>query len=262
MTLIVAVQTNNDQIIVGSDGLLMNYNNAADLNSASPTDKLCRVEHTGWILGFAGSNVVGGFHKRIEAEVKLGQRAAFDPRIEIGGPLYFNALHGLAFEGSLAAPGTKLMDTPAVLAGFDINKKPYLLQSVIPKGGSFPSPDSYVVLGAPGPSMICHWILRALQSCPQSTEEIKKLLCFAIWEVSCMDLRIGRLESKFPISICVMEADKPHQCESFDSTAVDGWLNEWHHGLQDCFMRVIQRIGPATPAVPPDPIHGPQSPLP
>jgi hypothetical protein len=242
MTLIIAIPTPDDRIIIGSDGLIQSYDRNTDSNLGLSTNKLYRVEHTDWVLAFAGDSALAVFHKQIEAELKLGQRRPFDPHIDIGGPAYFNALSEIAFKAMQSAPGTTMNETRALLAGFDINNKPYLLESTIPKGGFHNSPGGWSVIAATGPAIIATWLLLGMQKCYTSIEAIKKLICFMIWQVSRTDMRIGRLDAGYPITLCVMEAGKPPQYESRRWEDLDRYLCDWESHLQACLMRAIDAI--------------------
>jgi hypothetical protein len=168
VTLIVALRTEDGKIIIGADGLVYVNDQANNLNPTFPTNKLLSVRRTDWKLAYAGSNVVEAFSKRIEAEVELGQRSPFDPHLEIGGPAYLNALNILASEAERAAPDRKMPTTTVLLAGFDIDKNPYLLQSQLPHGGYFTPPGGYAVLGVQ--DAIVWWLLLALGPCCETNE--------------------------------------------------------------------------------------------
>jgi hypothetical protein len=55
-------------------------------------------------------------------------------------------------------------------------------------------------------------------------------------------------EAGFPISLCVMEADKPNRYERFTNSDVYGWMKDWQEQLQRCFMATINSMPRRTPA--------------
>ena len=244
MTLIIAVQTTDDRIVIGADGLLLSYSIDTDAQVAFPTNKLYSVKRTDWILAFAGASILETFYRTIEAEVELGQRPPFDPHIEIGGIAYLNALQAIVLETQKSTPGITMSDTTVILAGFDLDKKPYLLQAVIPKGGFYRAPGALAIAGGNGPSMIAHWLVVSMRKCITSAQNLKKLIYFSIWQVSKFDARVGRPEVGLPITLCVMEAGKPPQYESISLDEIGAALGDWESGLQEYLLRTIDKIAP------------------
>ena len=244
VTLIVAVCV-DDKIVIGADGLLCWADKVNNLNPTFATNKLWSIRKTNWTLACAGSDMVGVFCKRIDAEVELGQRVPFDPHLEVGGPDYINALTALTSEAKMVAPDWNMLPTTVLLAGFDLRKAPYLLQTQLPLGGYFASPGGCAILGAQ--DAIVWWLLRVLVPCCKTIDSVEKLICFTIWQASKRDLRIGRAEAGFPISLCVMEADKPIQYERFERAAVDAWMQEWEVRLQANLMATINAMETSPP---------------
>jgi hypothetical protein len=215
MTLIVAFQTSDDRIVIAADGLKVEYN--GESNTPSTINKLCEVRTTNWILAFAGTSAVEAFYLRLQAEIELGHRQ-FDPHLEIGGPAYLNALTRMASEGVEAAPGKQMPPTTAILAGFDIARKPLLLATMLPAGGYWPIRES-VAIGIQDSTAF--WLLRTLGDICTTLDRIKKLAAFIIWEASGQDLRVGKPEL-YPINLCVMEANKPHEYQQVERASVNG----------------------------------------
>jgi hypothetical protein len=95
---------------------------------------------------------------------------------------------------------------------------------------------------------IVWWLLLALGPCCETDEAAEKLVSFTIWQAAKHDLRIGSPEAGFPISLCVMEADKPNRYERFTNSDVYGWMKDWQEQLQRCFMATINSMPRGTPA--------------
>jgi hypothetical protein len=243
VTLIVAVCTADDSIIIGADSLVYLADEINNLNPSFAENKLWNIRQANWTLACAGSDIVGAFYKRIEAEVELGQRPPFDSHLEIGGPAYLNALTALAFETQNVAPDRNMLPTTVLLAGFDLKNKPYLLQTQLPMGGYFAPPGGVAILGAQ--DAVVWWMLSTLGACCDTSEAAEKLICFTIWQASKRDMRLGRPEADFPISLCVMEAGKPNRHKRFDRSAVDTWMKDWEAQLRNCLLRTINAIGTA-----------------
>ena len=245
LTLIIAVQTTDDKIVIGADGLLLSYSPDTDAQVAFPTNKLYSVKGTDWILAFAGESILETFYRTIEAQVELRQRPPFDPHIEIGGIAYLNALQSAVLETQRSTPGRTMRDTTVILAGFDLNKKPCVLQAIIPRGGCYLAPGALAIAGATGPSMIAHWLVVSIQKCRTSVQTLKKLIYFSIWQVSKFDTRVGRPDVGLPITTCVMEAGKPPRYESISSGEITAALGDWESGLQEYVIRTLDKIAPA-----------------
>jgi hypothetical protein len=85
------------------------------------------------------------------------------------------------------------------------------------------------------------WLLRALSDCCTTLDRIKKLASFIIWEASGQDLRVGKPEL-YPINLCVMEANKPHEYQEINRASVNGWLKDWRENVQNCFVQALDRM--------------------
>ena len=245
MTLIVALRTEDGKIIIGADGLVYVNDQANNLNPTFPTNKLLSVRRTDWKLAYAGSNVVEAFSKRIEAEVELGQRSPFDPHLEIGGPAYLNALNILASEAEDGARSEDAYHHGAV-GRIRYRQKPVFAPKPAPARRILHAAGRICRAWCSG----CHCLVVAPCARPLLRDKRgrRELVSFTIWQAAKHDLRIGSPEAGFPISLCVMEADKPNLYEPFTNSDVYGWVRDWQEQLQRCFMATINSMPRRTPA--------------
>ncbi len=236
MSLIVAMQTLDKKIVVAADSLCLTYGNGLGDTTeqyAYYCEKLKRIAATNWILASAGFSV-DGFHSELEAEVETGRRPQFDCDIRIGGPIYLKALGDKIRFAAEGMPEEKLPYHPVMLAGFDSTRKPVVLGASLPKYGYFLAPTIYP-LGAQEPT--ANWIMRTLGANCSGTEDVKRLAYFTIWQISKLDVRVGKLESGFPISLCVMSAEGHVVTEKL--AALPEWMVTWEANLQTCFARTV-----------------------
>ena len=231
VTLIVSMQ-HEDKIVLAADGMAYTAaSERADVPYA--VGKLFPVKGTDWIFAFAGWGGIQSFHKRLEAEVETGQIPRFNSHLEIGGLDYLSALRHIA-EGQ-----GKMQNSSVVLAGFDIYGKPLVLTASLPSGGSYPA-NKIDAFGAQNSTAL--WILNTLFDCCASLEDVKRLAYFTISQVAKHELKVGSLEAGYTISLCVLESGKRGPVEEIDSSALNGWLGEWHQKFQDSFRESIRNI--------------------
>jgi hypothetical protein len=223
-------------IVVAADSLCLTYGNGlGDLEQYSyRCDKLKTIAGTEWVLASGGFSV-DGFHSELEAEVGRGKRAPFDPDIRIGGPAYLKALGDKIRFAAKGIPKNKTPFHPIILAGFDSVGKPIVLAGSLPRCGYGVAPAIYP-LGAQEPTAF--WIMNTLGGSCSSLEEFKRLAYFTIWQISKLDVRVGKVESGFPISLCVMSPDGPLQLEELST--IPQWMATWEEHLQECFTRAMR----------------------
>jgi hypothetical protein len=237
MSLIVAMQMLDKKIVVAADSLCLTYGNGlGDTTEQYPygCGKLKRIAGTDWILASAGFSV-DGFHSELEAEIETGVTPQFNRDIRIGGPKYLKALGDKIRVATEGIPEERKPYHPMMLAGFDSAGRPAVLGASPPKHG-YSLAQAIYPLGAQEPT--AHWIMRTLGANCSSLEDVKRLACFTIWQISKIDVRVGRIESGYPISLCVMSAGEPVQTENL--TALPGWMLTWEVNLQACFARTMQ----------------------
>jgi hypothetical protein len=239
MSLIVALRTTENEIVIAADSMNLTYGNALGDNweqYAYPCEKLYPIKRTNWVLAFAGVGAINSFHKKLEAQVELGIRPAFDPHIEIGGPEYLNALSAMTRSAGDAVE-QEMPFSPTLLAGFGIDSKPQVLAASLPKAGYYLAPSIFP-LGAQEPT--ANWIMRTLGANCSSLEDVKRLACFTIWQISKLDVRVGKVESGYPISLCVMSPDGAPQFETLST--IPPWMLASEKNLQECFALALRAV--------------------
>lgn len=238
MTLIVSMQYEG-KIVIAADGMAYTQgeNNA---NIPYPTDKLHQVKSTDWICTFSGWGGVQSFQRAIESEIEAGYSPPLDSRLPVAGPAYLEALSAKAREG------VPKQSAHVALAGFDLEGKPYILSRVIPNGGTYSLPP-IAALGVQ--ESTAAWLMNTLFPCCESLEDVKRLACFAIFQVAKQEIKVGRPEY-YGISLAVLENGKPTQRQQKTYAEMLNWLNGWEQGLQRCFMSIIQcQIKGNSPAI-------------
>jgi hypothetical protein len=237
MTLIVALQTSDDKIVMAADGMNVTFGDGLGSSSqyAYRNRKINPVKSTDWTMALSGLGSMSAFQKRLETEVDLGIRPPFDPHIEIGGPEYLNELIRLTRAVYADERNSKEPFSPTLLAGFDIERKPQVLAASLPRPGYFIAPKVFV-LGAQEETAT--WIIRVLGGCCTTLEDVKKLAYFTIWQISKQDLRVGSIESGYPIDLCVMSAESPTHFEELSK--LPSWMINWETNLQTCFMNALR----------------------
>jgi len=237
MTLIVALQTANNKMVLAADSMNLTVGDALGDSSdqySYPCEKLYPVRRTNWTLPFAGVSGINSFHRQLETEVELGMRPPFDPHIEIGGPAYLNALIGISRSAGNVA-GEQMPFSPTLLAGFDIDGKPQVLAATLPRPGYCLAPRIFPV-GAQ--ETTANWIMRTLGGSCSDLEDVKRPAYFTIWQISKQDARVGKLESGYPFSLCVMSPSGPAQFEKL--SVLPEWMVTWEDNLQTCFTRTMR----------------------
>jgi hypothetical protein len=234
MSLFVSIQT-EEQIILASDGLRLSSASDDQAEITLPANKLRLIKDTNWVCASVGHAVFDVFEKRIASEIELGYRQPFDPHLEIGGPDYLNTLIGMAHQTAKAGM-TGLPQAWIALAGFDIHDKPIVLTAHPPQAGNAFA-DPITALGSQWPTAA--WLLYLLTPSCQTVEEIRRLACFTVWQLSRHEIKIGSPETGYPITSCVLEAKKPPQFSEVNRADLDTWLADWEDHLQTSFMQAI-----------------------
>jgi 20S proteasome alpha/beta subunit len=236
MSLFVAIKTDN-QIVLASDGLSLSSASNDQIQFTLPAQKLHLIKDTNWVIASVGHAVFGAFEQRLESEIELGQREPFDPHLEIGGPDYLNALVSMAHRAATSAAIAGLPQSWIALAGFDIHNKPMILTANPPRAGIVLG-NPIEAFGAQFPTAL--WILHHLVGSCAELEDIRRLACFTVWELSKHEILIGSPEAGYPITSCVMETGELPQFKETSRTDMDGLLKDWETTLQTCFARAIE----------------------
>lgn len=235
MTLIVALQTSDNRIVIAADGMNFTYGDGLGGSTEQYSyrnNKLIPVKGTNWTLAFAGVAALKVLHKRLETEIDVGVRPPFHSHINIGGPDYLDAL--ICLSQDVYHRGEEMPFCPTVLAGFDSDGKAQILVASLPRPGYFFAPGSFS-LGAQ--ETTSNWIMQTLGGACTTLENVKRLAYFTIWQISKQDVRVGKIESGYPIDLCVMSANSPTQFEEMNT--VPGWMHSWETRLQESFSKAI-----------------------
>jgi hypothetical protein len=239
MSLIVALQTSENKIVLAADSLCMTTSNGLGEPEQYTyrCDKLNRVAGTDWLIAYAGVSL-DYLRRKINAEIASKARTPFNPNIEIGGPEYLAALS----QELRSTPNGDKIFCPTILAGFGTDENPVVFGASLPRPGYSVAPSIYP-LGAQ--EACAFWIMRSLGACCLTVESVKSLACFTIWQMAKMDARIGDVSSGYPISICVMSPREPIEIEHLDT--VPEWMENWEEKMQNCFIGTVNEgNSPAT----------------
>jgi hypothetical protein len=193
------------------------------------TDKLHLVKDTNWISTFSGWAGIQSYQNAIEAEIELGHAQPFDPHLPVGGPAYLNALRNRAHDTGQS------QNTQVVIAGLDMDGNPYTLSATLPNGGPY-CPSAIAAFGVQDSTAV--WLMSTLFPSCESLEDVKRLACFAIFQIAKQEIKVGHPEH-YRISLAVLENGKQPQRESKTYSEMLKWLDDWERNMRSCFMSVI-----------------------
>jgi len=228
MTLIVSIKT-GDSIILAADG--MGYTHGEDQGNIPYQALKLLPANTAWVIAFSGSAAVEVQYQALEAEISKGC-ILIDSNIDIGGPDYIEKLRAKIPE-KIARENTTL-----TLAGFNPRGTPRVLTAIFPDRASNYASD----ISAHGTQKgTAQWILNMFSGGCTTSEQLRDLAAFSIWQVANQELAVGQMERGYHLSSCILKAGSPPPpvIERLEIGPTLARMNNGLKSLQDAFASFI-----------------------